>query len=185
MRRGLYLLVTLVFLCVYQAFAQQVVYRSLKDLVAGRGDTLSTLKVEKRSKQQICLLGGADYRITAKNNSGFCHYLKSRCYAVQVDTALYINCKKVHYKHFRFGSWYASAMWVKGKIYFCAQPVGSIAASAVDFSDDTKLGGDVGTAIASSGLVNLRVVYELDPVTVATNTPLKEELLAPETVTDA
>lgn len=165
MRRGLYLLVTLAFLFVYQAFAQQVVYKSLKDLVAGQGDTLTTLKVEKRSKQQIYLLGGADYRIVSKDNSGFRRYLKSRCYAVQIDTALYLNCKKVRYKHFRFGAWYAPAMWVKGKIYFCAQPVGSVAASAVDSSDETKLGGDVGTAIASSGLVNVRVVYELDPGT--------------------
>ena len=34
-----------------------------------------------------------------------------------------------------------------------------------DSADATKLGGDVGTAIAASGLVNARVYYELNPET--------------------
>ena len=52
-----------------------------------------------------------------------------------------------------------------GKIYFYAQPVGSVAASTTQPADATKLGGDVGTAIAASGLVNARVYYELNPET--------------------
>ena len=142
--------------------SQQVTFSSLKNLVSGRGDTLTVLKVEKRSKNQIYLTGGGDYRIIAQNNSGLCRYLKSRCYAVQIVTALYVNCKKMRYKRFRFGSWFAPAIWIKNKIYFCAQPVGAVAASTATPTDETKLGGDVGTAIASSGLVNARVHYELD-----------------------
>ena len=30
----------------------------------------------------------------------------------------------MRYKRYRFGGWYAPAMWVKDRIYFCAQPVG-------------------------------------------------------------
>ncbi len=159
--------------------AQQIVFSSLKDLIAGRGDTLTTLKVEKRSKNQIYLSGGADYRISTNDNPGLCKYLKSRCYAVKIDTALYINCKKVRYKKFRFGNWYAPAMWVKQKIYFCAQPLGSVAAASAVTSDDaTKLGGDVGTAIASSGLVNARVFYELDPSTGKVDFVGKEKMIS-------
>ena len=44
--------------------AQQVIYANLKELVEDRGDTLSTLKIEKRSKNQILLIGGADYRVS-------------------------------------------------------------------------------------------------------------------------
>ena len=40
--------------------AQQVIYANLKELVEDRGDTLSTLKIEKRSKNQILLMGGLD-----------------------------------------------------------------------------------------------------------------------------
>ena len=35
-------------------------YSNLKALVEGRGDTVTILKVEKRSKNQIYLMGGAD-----------------------------------------------------------------------------------------------------------------------------
>ena len=132
--------------------AQQVIYANLKELVEDRGDTLSTLKIEKRSKNQILLMGGADYRVSVDDNPGLCRYLKS-------------NCKKVRYKRFRFGGWYAPATWIRGKIYFYAQPVGSVAASTTQPADATKLGGDVGTAIAASGLVNARVYYELNPET--------------------
>ena len=103
-----------------------MIYANLKELVEDRGDTLSTLKIEKRSKNQILLMGGADYRVSVDDNPGLCRYLKSRCYAVRADSALYVNCKKVRYKRFRFGGWYAPATWIQGKIYFYAQPVGSV-----------------------------------------------------------
>ena len=47
--------------------AQQIMYSNLKALVEGRGDTVTILKVEKRSKNQIYLMGGADYRIEAED----------------------------------------------------------------------------------------------------------------------
>ncbi len=141
--------------------AQQIMYANLKELVEDCGDTVSILKVEKRAKNQIYLMGGADYRIAADENSGLCRYLKSRCYAVRIDTALYVNCRKMRYKRFRFGHWYAPAMWVGVKIYFCAQPVGQVATSTATPPDAAKLGGDVGNAINASGLVHARVYYEL------------------------
>ena len=49
--------------------AQQVIYANLKELVEDRGDTLSTLKIEKRSKNQILLMGGADYRVSVDDKS--------------------------------------------------------------------------------------------------------------------
>lgn len=164
MRRW-YLLGIFALLVVLRGSAQHVIYANLKELLEDRGDTLSALKIEKRSKNQILLMGGADYRISVDDNPGLSRYLKSRCYAVRSDSALYVNCKKMRYKRFRFGGWYAPAMWVQGKIYFTAQPVGSVAASTTQPADATKLGGDVGTAIASSGLVNARVYYELNPET--------------------
>ena len=163
MKRGWVL--GLLALLVLPCSAQQIMYSNLKELVEGRGDTVTILKVEKRSKNQIYLMGGADYRIEAKDNSGLCRYLKSRCYAVRMDTSLYVNCKKMRYKRYRFGGWYAPAMWVKGRIYFCAQPVGQAAASTATPPDATKLGGEVGDAINASGLVHARVYYELNPET--------------------
>lgn len=145
--------------------AQQVMYSNLKGLLENRGDTVTTLRVEKRTKNQIYLMGGADYRITVDDNPGLCRYLKSRCYAVRVDTALYVNCKKMRYKRYRLGSWYAPAMWMGGKIYFCAQPVGQDATSTMTPDDAARLGGEVGDAIHASGLVHARVYYELNSET--------------------
>lgn len=161
-RRWLFILLALF---VLPCTAQQIMYANLKELVADSGDTVTTLKVEKRAKNQMILMGGADYHISADENSGLCRYLKSRCYAVRIDTALYVNCKKMRYKHFRLGSWYAPAMRINGKIYFYAQPVGQVATSTATPTDATKLGGEVGDAIAASGLFNARVYYELDPET--------------------
>lgn len=157
--------------------AQQVMYSNLKELAGGSGDTVTILKVDKRTKNQIYLMGGGDYRIEAENNSGLSKYLRSRCYAVKIDTALYVNCKKMRYEHYRFGGWYAPAMWIKGKIYFCAQPVGQAAASTTAPSDATKLGGEVGDAIAASGLVHARVFYELDPETGKSTFVGKEKMM--------
>ena len=47
-----------------------------EELVENRGDTVTTLKIEKRTKNQIYLMGGADYRITVDDNPGLCRYLK-------------------------------------------------------------------------------------------------------------
>ncbi|EJX07258.1 hypothetical protein EVA_04631 [gut metagenome] len=52
-------------------------------------------------------MGGADYKIESIDNSGLNRYLRSRCYAVRIDTSLYVNCRKMRYKRYRLGGWYA------------------------------------------------------------------------------
>jgi hypothetical protein len=47
--------------------AQDIVYSTLKDLLAHKGDTVAALKIEKRTKNQISLSGGADYKISAES----------------------------------------------------------------------------------------------------------------------
>lgn len=152
-------------LLVLPCAAQQILYPNLKALMASSGDTVTILKVEKRTKNQIYLTGGADYRIEAKDNPGLSHYIRSRCYAVRVDSSWYVNCRKMRYKRYRFGQWYAPAIWVRGKLYFSAQPLGQVAAGTLTPSDAAKLGGEVGNALAASGLVHERVYYELNPET--------------------
>lgn len=142
--------------------AQQIMYANLDALVEGRGDTVTILKVEKRAKGQLFLTGGADYRIEAEGNRGLSRYLRRRCYAVQVDTQLFVNCRKMRYKRFRLGGWYAPAFWVGKNVYYSAQPVGQVAASTATPPNAVRLGGDVGSALAASGLVHARVYYELD-----------------------
>lgn len=83
----------------YPLVAQDIIYSSSKDLFAQRGDTVATLKFEKRTKNQIVLTGGADYRITAGEDESMCRLLKKCCFAVRCSNGnLYLNCCKLRYK---------------------------------------------------------------------------------------
>lgn len=170
-------LILVLFIILSSASAQQVMYSNLRGLLENRGDTVSTLIVEKRSKNQIYLMGGADYRIEASDNPGLNRYLRSRCYAVRIDTSFYVNCRKMRYKRYRLGGWYAPAFFVKDKIYYCAQPVGQVATTSMLPTNATKLGGEVGDAIAASGLVHARVYYELNTETGRSEFVGKEKML--------
>lgn len=144
--------------------AQNIVYPSLKAYLAQDGDTIVALKVEKRTKNQIVLTGGADYKLSVEDNEVACKYLKGRCFLASVDSALYINCKRLRYKKLRFGGWYAPATQVRGNLYFSAMPLGTaVAGSSVTMN--VTLGGSLGDALASSGLVTKRVYYEIDTTT--------------------
>lgn len=149
-------------LVVLSSHAQQVMYASLKDLAAGVGDTVTILQVQKRTIHQINLMGGADYRISADDNKSLGRYLKRRCYAVEIDGTLYVNCKRMRYKRFRLGNWYAKALRANGTVFYAAQPVGQVATDNIVPDDVAKLGGEVGDAISASGLTEARVFYELD-----------------------
>ena len=155
---GLYVLL----LFALPSAAQQIVYGSAKALAEERGDTVSTLRVERRTLNQLYLMGGADYRIVAPDNPSFSRYLRKRCYAVRIDTTLYVNCHKMRYKRYRLGGWYAPALERKGRIFYAAQPVGQAATKTLTPIYTQKLRGEVGDAIQASGLVDKRVYYELD-----------------------
>jgi hypothetical protein len=73
--------------------AQNIIYSNLKELLTQHGDTTDVLRVEKRSRNQIVLTGGADYRITAGDDESMCRRLKKRCFAVRDEKGnLYLNC---------------------------------------------------------------------------------------------
>ena len=135
--------------------AQNIIYSNLKELLAQHGDTIAVLRVEKRSRNQIVLTGGADYRITAGDDESMCRRLKKRCFAVRDEKGdLYLNCRKLRYKKLRFGAWYAPAVQLGKNIYFCAMPLGSVIGGNFVEEDDVKL--------AASSLVTKRVCYELN-----------------------
>lgn len=146
--------------------AQNIIYSNLKELLAQDGDTLSTMRIEKRSRNQILLTGGADYRITVGNDEAMNRRLKKRCFAVRsAEGDLFLNCRKLRYKKLRFGAWYAPAVQIGKNIYFSAMPLGSVVGGNFVEDDDVKLGGNVGDALAASSLVTKRVCYELNTET--------------------
>lgn len=161
MRKG-YILFLLMSVISLPLVAQNIIYSNLKELLAQDGDTIDVLRIEKRSRNQIVLTGGADYRITTGNDETSGRRLKKRCFAVQSDKGdLYVNCRKLRFKRMRFGAWYAPAVQLGNDIYFCAMPLGSAIGENFVEEDDVKLGGNIGDALASSSLVTKRVCYIL------------------------
>lgn len=159
--------------------AQNIMYSNLKDLLARKGDTIAVLQIEKRSRNQIVLTGGADYRITAGNDESVCKLLKKHCYAVRSEKGdLYLNCCKLRFQKMRFGTWYAPAVQLGKNIYFSAMPLGSVIGENFVEDDDVKLGGDVGDALAASGLVTKRVCYKIDGETGKVTFLGKEQMLS-------
>lgn len=161
MVRTVLVLVCILLSC--QAYCQDMVYSNLQELLSGSGDTVTTLAREKRTLSQIYMSGGADYHIYSTDNDSFTKYLKKRSYAVRCQDTLYVNCKQVRYKKYRFGNWFAKAAKVNGHVFFVAQPLGQIASSSLVSKDVPRLQGTVGDAINASGLVYDRVVYEIFP----------------------
>ncbi len=158
-----YLILIILAFSLLPAGAQQVMYTSMKGLLAQQGDTVTTLQIEKRSVNKQYLMGGADYHVSATDNEGLSKYLKRRCYGVLIDNTLYVNCRRMRYKHYRFGNWYAPAQRIAGRIFFRALPLGQVATSSFAPQDSPKLGGEVGDAIQASGLVHERVYYMINP----------------------
>lgn len=162
MKKVIYLFVLLFFTTA--ASAQDKMYVNLADLLSDEGEVLTTLNKTKRSKSQIALSPGADYEIYSAGNRELSKYLKKRAYAVRLNDTLYINCKQLKYKKYRFGNWYAQAELIKGHVYFQAQPLGQIASSTLVPKEGSKLGGTVGDAINASNL-NDKVFYVINPGT--------------------
>lgn len=164
MKRMIILSACLLLSCL-AAEAQQIMYSNLKKLLSQDGDTVSTLLVERRNNYTINLMNGGDFRIGSSENSGLNRYLRSRCYAVRIDSVLYFNCRKMRYMRYRFGVCYAPGLQVGNRYFFSAQPLGQVASRTFAQKGNPKLGGEVGDAIDVSGLIRDRVYYEINPET--------------------
>ena len=162
MKKVIYLFVLL--FCTIAASAQDKMFVNLADLLSDGGEVMTTLNKTKRSKSQIALSPGADYEIYSVGNKELSKYLKKRCYAVRLNDTLYVNCKLLRYKKYRFGNWYAQGEFIKGRVYFQAQPLGQIASSTLVPKEGSKLGGSVGDAINASALSD-KVYYVINPAT--------------------
>lgn len=160
-----YSLLLLLSLLVFSGSAQTIAYSTRKDLAAKKGDTIAAARevmVVKRSKTQMMMKSGGDFKITSVKES-LNRSFRTRYHAVWVDGIFYVNCRKLKMNKLWFGNFYAQAMWVGDKIYFSAYPLG--AASRSLSKDDEVQMGEFGDAINKSTYAAKRVVYELDPHT--------------------
>jgi hypothetical protein len=159
-------LLILLFICCATAGAQSYTYSSLKYFLNREGIETDDISVEKRTRNQISLYGGADYRIQVHENKKLSKYLRKRCFVVEANGELYVNCRKLRYHKLKFGGWYAPALQIASSdnIFFSAVPLGTVAGQK-QHGMDVTLGGPIGDAIATSSLVSKRVYYEIDATT--------------------
>lgn len=150
---------------IFSVEAQQYVYPTVASLFQQKGDLMTTLKVEQRSKKSRYILSGADYKVKCEGNGAMTRYIRSRAIAVSVNDSLFVNCSKMKYKNYTFGGRYALAYRVQNRIFWSAQPVGQLATLHARDPKGVKLPGEVGDAIQASSLVSKKVLYELDPET--------------------
>jgi hypothetical protein len=139
--------------------AQTVIFSSLTEVLNGVGDTIvlpHEVIVHRRTRNQQLLAGGADYRLMSEARS-VSRRIQS-AYAIQIDTALYVNCRRLRYNRMRFGGYYAPAIRVGSSIFFSAIPLGNVADR---FTSPTHTLGELGNAITSSAVFNVRVYYEI------------------------
>lgn len=175
MKRILYLFA--LFFIALSVSAQNKIYANYADMMGDKGDVATTIAKSKRKMKQIYLSGGADYEIYSTSNKEMTKYLKKRCFAVKLNDTLYVNCRQLKYKKYRFGNWYSVGEVVKGLVFFRAQPLGQIASSTLLPKEQSKLGGSVGDAINASGLVYDRVYYVINPETGDADFVGKEKML--------
>lgn len=128
-------------------------YNSITDLLNGTYDTTLSVIVEKRTKNQIFMSGGADYKIY-NGDKETDKLIKTKIYAIEVNDSLYVNCRKLKFKKHVIGAWFAPAIVCQGKVYFYAISVGPSAAVAF---------GVIGGAVQAANEASSRVYYEMDP----------------------
>ena len=136
-------------------FAQQPCksYNSITNLLNGTYETTLNVIVEKRTKNQIFMSGGADYKIY-NGDKETDKLIKTKIYAIEVNDSLFVNCRKLKYKKRVIGSWFAPAIVCQGKVYFSAISVGPNAAAMF---------GAIGGAVQAANQASSRVYYEMDP----------------------
>lgn len=150
-------LILCIFLLSQGLFAQEPCksYNSITDLLNGTFDTTLSVIVEKRTKNQIFMSGGADYKIY-NGDKETDKLIKTKIYAIEVNDSLYVNCRKLKFKKNVIGAWFAPAIVCQEKVYFYAIPVGPSAAVAF---------GVVGGAAQAANAASSRVYYEMDSAT--------------------
>lgn len=107
--------------------ATEVIYSNLKGYREPY-DTVTTLKIEKYKEPDLPH-GRKTLSYYGRRQSNFLPFeVPLLCAAGQIPQ-LYINCRKMRWRY-RFGQWYAPAMWPRWKGHLLhAQPVGQAATS--------------------------------------------------------
>lgn len=93
------------FLFIDQIFSQEnaLAYYRMESFKNSVGDSLNNIEIIKRTRTDIYMNGGNDYKIKAEHRK-ISKKLKKHYWIVQLKDSIFINCR-----HFKIGKWYAYA----------------------------------------------------------------------------
>jgi len=155
-----------------QVFAQKKVeiYSSFYAFNIMKPDTASGILIERRTRGQIYMVGGNDYKIYS-NDKVLSKKLKKVSWGIKLNDSIYLNCFLL-----KLGPWYAYAERLNDRLYFTA-------AITMDKEERQKLAligtfaGPIGAGLAGGDLALKRFYYVLDLKTGKTQYLTKEEML--------
>lgn len=130
-------------------------FKSLDDFKNSNPITDTTIKIEKRTKNQIFMSGGNDFKFYSPDKT-LNKELKREYFAVKRNDSLFINCFQL-----QLGFWYAYAEKIGDKLFFTG-------AITMNKEQQEKLAltsyvlGPIGGGISAGKLALLRFYYTMN-----------------------
>jgi hypothetical protein len=151
-------ILSLLMFCMLSSVCAQksgVIYRSFSDFVSDKADTTNNMLVEARTRSQIYMSGGNDFKVYSEDKA-LSKSLKKEVWAVKSNDSLFLNCA-----FHQLGLWYAFAERINDKLYFSA---------AISFDKEIReqlaiagaIGGPVAGGLASGSLALKRFYYVMN-----------------------
>jgi len=142
------------FIKTISVFAQKTdeIYPTMSDYIQNRADATTGIIIEKRTRGQIYMVGGNDFKIYSANKA-YSKSIKKEIWAIKSNDSLYLNCFQ-----FKLGLWYAYAEKINDKLYFTA-------AITMDKEQRQKMAmigtfaGPIGAGLAGGDLALNRFYY--------------------------
>ncbi len=138
-------------------------YFNFEDLVNKTPVTTYHPAIEKRSKTDIAMNGGNDYKLDSPDNTIKRKVLKKEIFAYSSGDTLYINCSK-----YRLQNWYANVISDGKYFVFMAGIPMDPAMQSKKLKEDIQMSmqfGAVAGAFAGAELAKLRFLYIVDKET--------------------
>jgi len=131
------------------------IYQSMADYIQNQADTTNRIILEKRTRGQIYMSGGNDYKIYSAKKE-LSKSIKKQVWAIQKNDSLFLNCY-----HFKLGFWYAYAEKINDNLFFTAA-ITMDQEQRQEMAIAGMIGGPIAGGLAGGDLALKRFYYVLN-----------------------
>ncbi len=131
-------------------------YMSFEEIIKKSPSSSLNLTLIKRTKGDIKMNGGNDYKLTSTDSSTPKKKIKKEIFAFSKGDTLYLNCY-----HYRVQKWYAAVVSDRKYLVF----KGGISQNQDEYQNQMQMGsafGAIGGAISGAKLATMRFAYIID-----------------------